>query len=99
MINTPGLELVTARVANQPLTSGEPGLIESLVSIVAKVPLGSPDARSKGQELFDAMVANMESNKSSKQLRELLESCDIPGVFYAKHKTLKVKRMENDLGL
>lgn len=99
VIHTPGLELAVDRVAHQPLTSGEPGLIERLIAIVEKVSPSNPDARRKGQQLFDAMVANMEGNKSSKLLRELLESCAIPGVFYAKHKTLKVKRLENDLGL
>lgn len=99
VIHTPGLELVVDRVISQTLTSSNPGIIESLIAIVAKVPLSNPDARLKGQQLFDALVANMEGNKSSGQLRELLESCDIPGVFYAKHKALKVKKLENDLGL
>lgn len=98
-IHTPGLELVLGRVKHQPLTSGEPGLIERLISIVENVPVTNPDARRKGQELFDALVENMEGGKSSSKLKELLENCQAPRIFYGKHKALKVTRLENDLGM
>lgn len=98
-IHTQGIELVLERVKRQPLTSGEPGIIERLISIVENVPVANTDARRKGQQLFDALVENMEGGKSSSQLKEQLESCQAPRVFYGKHKALKIRRLENELGM
>lgn len=98
-IHTPGLELALGRVKRQPLMSFEPGLIERLISIVENVPVTNPDAMRKGQELFDALVENMESGKSPPLLKQLLESCQAPRIFYGKHKALKVARLENELGM
>jgi hypothetical protein len=98
-IHTPGIELSVARVAMQPLTSSEPGLLERLVSILTHVPIKDSECRRKGQILFDALVANMSSGKSSEKLREALEAGTIHPVFYAKHKGLKGRRLECDMGL
>lgn len=98
-IMTPGLELSVRKVENQPITSGTPGILEALIAVLEAVPTSNPECRRKGQQLFDALVTNMEAKKSPPQLAEALKSSRISPVFYIKHMSLKSGRLENDLGL
>lgn len=98
-IHTPGLELSVAKVANQPFTSKDIGLLNRIVEVLTKVNLRDPECRRKGQMLFDALVTNMGFGKSGMELKEIIEHGSIPGAFYSKHPELKGKKLESDLGM
>lgn len=98
-IHTPGIELAPYKLKNPGFVYKNEALIDRAIQILASTPVKDPEALRKGQVMFDAMVENMQSGAAISKLREQLESCDLPGVFYGKHGKLKVTKLENELGM
>lgn len=98
-IHTPGIELAPYKLTNPGFVYKNEALIDRAIQILANTPIKDPECRRKGQVMFDAMVHNMESGAAISKLKDKLESCDLPAIFYGKHGKLKVAKLENELGM
>lgn len=98
-IHTPGIEVAPYKLTNPGFVYKNEALIDRAIQILANTPIKDPECRRKGQVMFDAMVHNMESGAAISKLKDKLESCDLPAIFYGKHGKLKVAKLENELGM
>jgi hypothetical protein len=96
-IHTPGLEVSADRLTWH--TPRNQDWVERIVEVLMNVPVKDPECRRKGQQIFDALVKNMEAGKNVDKLKNVIENGQIPAALYKNHPALKGKKLENELGM
>lgn len=96
-IHTPGIEVSAERLTWH--CPRDQAWVDRIVEVLMNVPVKDPECRRKGQQIFDALVKNVETGKNADRLKNIIENGQIPAAFYKDHAALKAKKLESALGM